>query len=86
MTNEQETDIHERLTRIETNEENMINSLHLIESRLFGNGQPGIIKNLQDEISVQRDFRSRVLGAISILSFVGVFSIAHILGWMGGKV
>ena len=82
MTNDQEIDIHERLTRIESNTTNLNESIIILNARLFGNGQPGAFKRIEDRVQAEEDFTSRAKGALAVLGFVGFASLAHIFGWL----
>lgn len=76
MLNEQETnremDQVQRLARIEA----IVEDMH---HRLFGNGQPGEVQTIKDDVSSLKSSRSWVKGGIAVLGFlVGADGIAHI--------
>lgn len=76
MDNDKEIENAERLARIEILCETM-------NHRLFGNGQPGELDRMKDDISSLKASRVWVKGIMSTLGFiVGGDSVAHIKGWL----
>lgn len=55
--------IEVKIARIET-------LLLSMDERLFGNGQPGVIANMQEEIDGLKESRDNAKGAIRILAFL----------------
>ena len=54
-----------------------------IYRRLFGNGQPGEIDTIRKDVRGLTNYRNRVVGALSVISFLllafGGILLAHIL-------
>ena len=80
-------DDRERLRRIEIMVESMIPVKTTVESmdkRLFGNGQPGIIKNLRDDIDSLKVYRTyaKIAGAVITTTFTGMIAVfmEHVAG------
>lgn len=80
VTQEDNIETHERLTRIETNISNINITLEVMNHRLFGNGQPGVIQRFQAEIKEEQEFTFRVKGVLTVLGFVGLAEILHVFG------
>lgn len=63
----------ELLIRLETIVTNM-------DHRLFGNGQPGVVKEHEDRLKVVENFRYYLLGIGAVIAVIGVALINHIFG------
>lgn len=65
---------NERLARIEA-------ILERMERELFGNGQPGLLKEMRDDLDDLMDSRAKVRGALAIIgtsiTALGSTLIAH---------
>lgn len=62
----------QQLTRVCT----LVEDIH---HRLFGNGQPGFIKDSEDRIKSLENYRSYVRGALVVISMVAGAAITYIV-------
>lgn len=72
--------IYEALVRIEKKQDDVLERVTRVETQLQPDpGQPGVIKQLQDDVKSLRESRSWMLGVIAALEFGGHW-FAHKLG------
>jgi len=70
--------IEDRLTQMET-------VLYALHAQLLGNGQPGVVQKLSDDIKDLQAFKNRIGGGMELLSMIHILVIAAI-GWLFTKL
>lgn len=81
MDNQLQTQILERLTRIEEKQDAAKEAAEKLQHDLFGNGQPGIIASLSGRVSKLEDKALYILGASGA---IGIITTAFAL-WLNWK-